>query len=792
DGKVYVLGRDNYKLAERPYGFKFEEDSYIEKELIRTDGKELKIDAVGRIYLNEDDTKYYRENNIAVNAPNTLKVLLKDKFSNITEKEIAVKDKDEIIYGEVPDDIRDIIEGDKNSSKDKVEDEDIVITDPDIDEEIKEDIIDTINDTDVKPGDTDLNSGEGELIIDISDRISNKYRNGDYGYRLDIIKKENMKLVYTKILDKPQRVEIPKLQDSTTYIVRISILKGNKELAFKEIEKMTKDRTAPVIEKIFVRNNKVNVIAKDNIKLHSRAYKFNIVGKDSLAVKDGITVNKGILVAGTDNSLDIRLLASSLKWAQGSWQNTNVGDFDPGTKVTVTVRDAEGNWTQSEEILTDENGILQETVNPDDPLKVDKGSSLDIDEIIKKIIDELGENINPKDLDIKIIQGDADIEDGKIKIKGNGNIIVSIKDLTDNRTIQYLLNAVDDNDTFKRRIIVEKKSQTNLELAFKDALIDEFGENREITFETTDENISIEDYVLKANENGIGTITASNGSKNIKLYVIVADSISNVRSNIEKIDDNVAYTILKNKEIDTKEYIKLEGENVESKYLIIESDSKNIIFNSSFKFKAVEEGIANIRVIDLTKGKIRNINFKVVDIKPSDEKPKDTQNHWANESIERSISKGIVKGYEDNTFRPDEKVSTKEFLVMLNKVKLLTGREDKKLNSINLNKADWSYYEVANATMGIKEENLDFLNNNEWNRDLTREKAIYLISKILDIESVSQVDFTDIKNSKYTESIKETGSILKGYEDGSFKGNKIITRAEALTLISRILEECSN
>ncbi|SKC90619.1 S-layer homology domain-containing protein, partial [Maledivibacter halophilus] len=728
---------------------------------------------------------------IAVNAPNTLKVLLKDKFSNITEKEIAVKDKDEIIYGEVPDDIRDIIEGDKNKNrdKDKLEDEDIVITDPDIDEEIKEDIIDTINDTDVKPGDTDLNSGEGELIIDISDRISNKYRNGDYGYRLDIIKKENMKLVYTKILDKPQRVEIPKLQDSTTYIVRISILKGNKELAFKEIEKMTKDRTAPVIEKIFVRNNKVNVIASDNVKLHSRAYKFDIVGKDSLAVKDGISVNKGILVAGIDNSLDIRLLASSLEWAENNWNKENVKESEKGSRLIVTVRDAEGNWTQSEEIVTDENGILQETVNPDDPLKVDKGSSLDIDEIIENIIDELGENTNPEDLDIKIIQGDADIENGKIKIKGNGNIIVSIKDPVTGRTIQYLLNAVD-NDDFNRRIIVEKKSQTNLELAFKDTLIDEFRENREITFETTDENISIEGYVLKANENGIGTITASNGRKNIKLYVIVADSISNVRSNIEKIDDNVAYTILKGKEINIKDYLELEGKNVNSKYLITETDSKNINLLDSFRFKAIDEGVASIRVIDLAQGRIRSISFKVVDIKPSDKKPTDIQTHWAKETIEKAISKGIIDGYKDNTFKPHETVSTKEFLVMLNKVKLLTNKEDKKLNSINLNKADWSYYEVANATMGIKEENLDFLNNNEWNRDLIREKAVYLIDKVLNIKSDAKVNFKDTDNSKYKDSIKSVGGILKGYEDGSFKGNKAITRAEALTLIIRILQEC--
>ncbi|MCT4563770.1 MAG: S-layer homology domain-containing protein [Maledivibacter sp.] len=782
-GEVYVLGMDNYKLAIKPYGFKFKEGSYVEKELTSTDG----IKAVGRMYLDVDDTKYYKDNHIAINAPNTLKILLKDSFNNTTEKEITVNDYDEIIYGEVSDEIKDSIYGKKHNNNNS-NDEDIVITDPNIDEELKEDIIDTINDTDIKSEDTELNSNEGKISINISNKLKNKYIGDDYRYRLDIIKKDNMNLVYTKILNEPENVEIPKLQDSTKYIVRLSILKGNKELAFKEIEKMTKDRTAPIIESIVIRNNRINVIAKDNVKLHSKAYKFDITGKKQAAMKEKFVLGEGVLVASIDDALDISLLASKTKWAEVNWQNENRKEFDTGTKLIVTVRDKEGNFTQSNEIIADGNGIIHETINPENPLKVGKGSQIDVEDILDKIIDKLGKYVEKKDLDIKITQGNATIKDGKINIIGKGDIVVSITNTATNKTIQYLIKVVDDNDSFKRRIIVEKGSQMNVALAFDEALIDIFENTKNITFETTSSNISINDYVLKAHENGIGTIIASKDKENIKLYVIVADSISSVRSNIQKIEENVAFTILKGKEINVKDYLELEGQNVNSKYLVIETDSKNIKLIDDVKVKALNEGIATIRVVDLAEAKVSNINFKVVDIKPFDQKLTDIEKHWAKETVENAILKGIVHGYEDNTFRPDEIVSTEEFLVMLNKVKLITNKEDKKLNSIDLSRSHWSYYEIANATMGLKADEIDFI----LDTPLTREKAVYLTTKILEFESDSQVKFTDIDNSKYKESIKTAGRILKGYEDGSFKGSKEITRAEAVTLIKRILLECGD
>ena len=45
----------------------------------------------------------------------------------------------------------------------------------------------------------------------------------------------------------------------------------------------------------------------------------------------------------------------------------------------------------------------------------------------------------------------------------------------------------------------------------------------------------------------------------------------------------------------------------------------------------------------------------------------DIENHWAKEQIKTWEEKGLVKGYEDGTFRPDNNVSRAEFMALVNR-----------------------------------------------------------------------------------------------------------------------------
>jgi len=45
----------------------------------------------------------------------------------------------------------------------------------------------------------------------------------------------------------------------------------------------------------------------------------------------------------------------------------------------------------------------------------------------------------------------------------------------------------------------------------------------------------------------------------------------------------------------------------------------------------------------------------------------DIENHWAKEQIKAWVEKGLVKGYEDGTFRPDHNISRAEFMALVNR-----------------------------------------------------------------------------------------------------------------------------
>lgn len=81
----------------------------------------------------------------------------------------------------------------------------------------------------------------------------------------------------------------------------------------------------------------------------------------------------------------------------------------------------------------------------------------------------------------------------------------------------------------------------------------------------------------------------------------------------------------------------------------------------------------------------------------------DISEHWAADCISRSAERGIVNGYPDGTFRPDDGISRAEAMAMVNRV---LGRmphadgmhEDMILWQDNMDKNAWYYADVQEAT----------------------------------------------------------------------------------------------
>lgn len=112
---------------------------------------------------------------------------------------------------------------------------------------------------------------------------------------------------------------------------------------------------------------------------------------------------------------------------------------------------------------------------------------------------------------------------------------------------------------------------------------------------------------------------------------------------------------------------------------------------------------------------------------------KDLTGHWAKAAIERAAAIGFVKGYQDGMFRPNGSVTRAEFTVMLDRATELKSKGGDTLK----------YTDLASIP--------------SWARP-----------------SVAQA---------------ELAGVVKGYEDGTFRPNKLISRAEMAVMVMRALDK---
>lgn len=171
----------------------------------------------------------------------------------------------------------------------------------------------------------------------------------------------------------------------------------------------------------------------------------------------------------------------------------------------------------------------------------------------------------------------------------------------------------------------------------------------------------------------------------------------------------------------------------------------------------------------------------------------DVENHWARASIEKAVKLGIVNGFSDGSFRPNGTVTRAEFAVMISRALKLEGNADgssfKDYSSI----PGWAQAHVARVAdagliSGYSDETF------RANTQLTRAELAVIIARAakLELDSAAALDFSDAAqipgwSQKEVSAAVKAGLIL-GKEKDRFDPNGTATRAEALTLIIRLLE----
>jgi len=164
-------------------------------------------------------------------------------------------------------------------------------------------------------------------------------------------------------------------------------------------------------------------------------------------------------------------------------------------------------------------------------------------------------------------------------------------------------------------------------------------------------------------------------------------------------------------------------------------------------------------------------------------------NNWAYEAVTEMSNKEIVKGYPNGSFLPNNTVTYGEFI----KMALIAATGEDTGNSETGNWAE-KYYDKA---LEYKYFTVYDINKSQLNDKITRAHMALIISSILGDVSIKNYDeiqkgITDITyKTSYEYDITKayaTG-ILTGYTDNTFRPDKTLTRAEAATVIYRLVDE---
>ncbi|CDZ74353.1 Hypothetical protein ING2D1G_0158 [Peptoniphilus sp. ING2-D1G] len=157
--------------------------------------------------------------------------------------------------------------------------------------------------------------------------------------------------------------------------------------------------------------------------------------------------------------------------------------------------------------------------------------------------------------------------------------------------------------------------------------------------------------------------------------------------------------------------------------------------------------------------------------------------------IEKHIA--YIKGYEDKTVRADGNLTRAEAAAMVTRLAKLDLRNEEKPDYIDVEEGAW-YNKYLNAA--LKANMLDSENQRlRPDEKITRAEFAKMLAAI-DKDNNFISDFEDIKGHKYEREINKISGNkrIQGYEDGSFRPDGLLTRAEAATMLNRMFNRVAD
>jgi len=149
-----------------------------------------------------------------------------------------------------------------------------------------------------------------------------------------------------------------------------------------------------------------------------------------------------------------------------------------------------------------------------------------------------------------------------------------------------------------------------------------------------------------------------------------------------------------------------------------------------------------------------------------------------------------MKGYEDGEFRPESYMTRAEAAVMFARlmVKKMSVNFEVKGKFSDVQAGNWYSNEIEYlASLGILKGYGDYF---APNAPITRAEFATIASRFDSLSTSNNVSFSDVKSSHWAYDCIISATAkgwIKGYEDGEFRPENCITRAEVVTLVNRVI-----
>jgi hypothetical protein len=192
--------------------------------------------------------------------------------------------------------------------------------------------------------------------------------------------------------------------------------------------------------------------------------------------------------------------------------------------------------------------------------------------------------------------------------------------------------------------------------------------------------------------------------------------------------------------------------------------------------------------------------------------PDVSRSHWAARYVAAAEEMGLVKGYPDGTFRPNQKISRAEGIMVLARFEGLTDPERGELIYPPYSDVPLDHWAVGMINSAKDAQFLDYVKGDQLKprEDFPRAEAVYILSKTTyakkkidwllnwdvgfgegqeELSSNPEIElssFKDVPESYWAQKpVRELASagVITGYPDGSFRPEKTLSRAELGTLL---------